>query len=202
MSRLKPTPIGRRTTPKPTPARPQPASPAERGSSSAAEARPKLVLFRGRDTEHREQAHLFDRARLSLARYPELEDLYAIPNQGQRSKRARGRMLAEGLKAGMPDTHLPHAREGWIGERRVVFHSLYLEMKAEGHVPHPEKPGAVLLEAGTCSRAQKERIARLLAAGNAVDVCWNAEDAWATLTAYLEGRYRQRPEPWSRRTRA
>lgn len=50
--------------------------------------------------------------------------LYAIPNGGHRSRATAARLKTEGVKAGMPDLHLPVA----CGP----YHGLYIEMKKKG----------------------------------------------------------------------
>jgi hypothetical protein len=140
-----------------------------------------------RDIEHREQVRLFRRCESERAQHPELDDLYAIPNGGKRDKITAARLKAEGVKAGTPDLHLPHARSG--------YHSLYVEMKAEWMEPHPEKPGESRRQRNYPSPSQRERARRLIAAGNAFEVAWSADEAWIVLTNYLAGLYCQTYEP-------
>ena len=80
-----------------------------------------------RDLEHHDQVALFRWAAWNLARYPELEWMYAVPNAAKRSPRQGAYMKAEGLKAGVPDICLPVARGGYNG--------LYIEMKIKGNKP-------------------------------------------------------------------
>jgi|TARA_R110000796_G_scaffold165388_2_gene282178 hypothetical protein len=75
-------------------------------------------------SESTEQQALFEWAELYKRETPELEMLYAIPNQGGAGKAAiiRGqRMRREGQKKGIPDLCLPVRRANW--------NSLYIEMK-------------------------------------------------------------------------
>lgn len=72
-------------------------------------------------TESQEQQRLFQWARMESGRFPELELLYHIPNEGKRSRATGRRMVAEGLKKGVPDICLPVARGG--------SHGLYIELK-------------------------------------------------------------------------
>lgn len=101
-------------------------------------------------------------------RSPLLDEFYAIANGGERHDAVAGRLKAEGVKAGTPDTHLPVA----CGQ----YHSLYIEMK------HPKKEGK---KGGGLNDAQKIRFPRLLAQGNAVAVCYTWQQAAQTLLAYL-----------------
>jgi len=75
-------------------------------------------------SESTEQQALFEWAEIYSAETPELEMLYAIPNQGGKGKQAiiRGqRMRREGQKKGIPDLCLPVRRANW--------NALYIEMK-------------------------------------------------------------------------
>ena len=63
------------------------------------------------------------------ATVPGLSLLFAVPNQGERSKATRGRMLAEGLKAGVPDLILPVPKSGFCGAA--------LELKIYPNRPSP-----------------------------------------------------------------
>lgn len=82
--------------------------------------------------EHQEQVRLMKWVAAVLPMVPKLGLLYAIPNGGARHKAVAGKMRAEGVKKGVPDLHLPVARQG--------FHSLYIEMKREkGGVLSPEQ---------------------------------------------------------------
>jgi len=88
---------------------------------------PKIV-----HSEHSEQVELLRWSRESavLAKYPEVEWLFAVPNgaklpytgtgKSRRCKQA-GILKTEGLKAGVPDLCLPVAR----GQ----YHGLYIELK-------------------------------------------------------------------------
>lgn len=114
-------------------------------------------------TEHQEQVALFEMAALFASHHPELELLFAVPNAGQRTKAARGRLLAEGLKAGIPDLCLPIARNG--------YHALYIELKR--------------LRGGTVRPEQKWWHQRLRAEGARVEVCRGFDAAWAAISDYL-----------------
>lgn len=72
-------------------------------------------------TEHEEQTALMDWIYLTSRKYPELNLFYHVPNEGKRSPAAAMKLLAEGLKKGVPDNFLPVARGG--------YHGLYIELK-------------------------------------------------------------------------
>lgn len=101
-------------------------------------------------------------ARWKRVNYPALWLLHATPNAAKRSKKLAAMMLAEGLRSGVPDLHLPVARCG--------YHSLYIEMKTEK---------------GKTSADQDWWIQRLRAEGNMVNVCRSAEAGCRTLADYL-----------------
>lgn len=68
-------------------------------------------------TENQIQAAFFDWLAVHEKRFPELGLFYAIPNGANKSPAARGLFKRTGLKAGVPDVHLPVARAAlglWI----------------------------------------------------------------------------------------
>jgi hypothetical protein len=121
--------------------------------------------------EKAEQAALFRWASYAVVTHPELHDMYAIPNAGgyvggfQNNMQRVMAMKREGMKAGVPDIHLPHARGS--------HHSLYIELKRIGAT------------ASATSDRQRDWHERLRAAGNAVAVCMGWESARDTLLEYL-----------------
>lgn len=117
-----------------------------------------------RASEHAEQAALFRWAEFARVRWPELALLHAIPNGGHRNKVAAGRLKAEGVKPGVPDTCLPVARCG--------FHGLYVELKAKG---------------GTASSHQRAWIVALRAQGYRAEVCVGWRAAREVIEQYLAG---------------
>lgn len=66
--------------------------------------------------------------------------IYAIPNGGQRNAIVAAKLKAEGVTAGIPDLHIPTARNG--------YHGLYIEMKngKEGRLSQSQKETMKILE--------------------------------------------------------
>ena len=132
-------------------------------------------------TEHQEQATLFSLftvwgrpatvgsdmvAKTNLEKYPALHLAHSIPNDGNRHKKARGIMMAQGLRAGVPDMMLPVSRLG--------FHGLYIEMKRR------------LPTRGTVKPDQKKWLTALSKEGYLAAACWGYEAAWLLIKAYLD----------------
>lgn len=98
-------------------------------------------------------------------RHPVARDIYAIPNGGSRRPVEASIMRAEGVRAGMPDLHLP-VRSG-------ACLSLYIELKCARNKP---------------SDQQRERIDALVALGHRVAIIWDDwMTAWQYIERYLEG---------------
>lgn len=115
-------------------------------------------------SESVEQQRLFQWARMMSGAHPELKMLYHIPNEGKRSHAAGARMVAEGLKKGVPDICLPVARGG--------AHGLYIELKRErSGKPTPE---------------QVEWMDALMHQGYAVSLCHGWERASGVIMEYLK----------------
>ncbi|MGI8766589.1 MAG: VRR-NUC domain-containing protein [Gemmatimonadaceae bacterium] len=122
-------------------------------------------------TEHEEQVALLRWAFMSACRYPEMDDLYSIPNFSGRlgkvppvaAMRQAQKLNAEGRRKGVPDLHLPHARGMW--------HSLYVELKR--------------VKGGTVSAEQRDWHERLTRAGHRVVVCRGWESARDAILEYL-----------------
>jgi len=72
-------------------------------------------------SEHDEQVALFKWARVGINTYPELLNMFAIPNGGKRDKAVAGKLKAEGVKAGVPDIFLAVPNH--------KHHGLFIEMK-------------------------------------------------------------------------
>ncbi len=121
-----------------------------------------------RRSEAQEQADLFTWADARLDLYPELADMYAIPNGEYRPKKTGARLKAQGVRAGTPDICLPTP----AGR----YHGMYIEMKAGKN---------------KLSILQKERIERLRNQGYYVVVCYSKQAAANEIVWYLRGQFEQ-----------
>ena len=114
--------------------------------------------------ETQNQIALFHWAQYNEGRFPELQLMYHIPNEGKRSARQGAELKAMGLRTGFPDICLPVKRNG--------CGALYIELKApRGHI----------------STEQKLWIKRLNI-GNAACVCYGWEAAAKVIENYLQGK--------------
>lgn len=116
-------------------------------------------------TEHVEAIRLMQIVRMHEHLHPDLQNLTAIPNGGDRHGAVAAKMKAEGVKKGYPDYLLDVPR----GD----FHGLRIELKRINASPSDTKP------------EQKAWHARLRDAGYRVEVCKGWEAAWAVLCDYL-----------------
>ncbi|MBP3647229.1 MAG: VRR-NUC domain-containing protein [Clostridia bacterium] len=117
-------------------------------------------------SESTEQQHLFQWARMMSGAHPELALMYKITNEGRRSRVNGARMVAEGMKKGVPDICLPVARGG--------HHGLYIELKRERN--------------SRVTKEQLEWIEALMDQGYAAAVCRGCDEAIRLITDYLAGR--------------
>jgi hypothetical protein len=122
--------------------------------------------------EHDEQCALFAWADAAQEEHPELALMFSIPNGGKLpyTRNAKGKvhspqriaLVAEGMKAGVPDVCLPVARGR--------FHSLWIEMKRK-----PNKP----------TQEQLQWIEALRHYGHCAMVCYGATEAINAIMGYL-----------------
>lgn len=113
-------------------------------------------------SESTHQICLFRWAAYQTGKWPELNLMYHIPNEGKRSRATGGRMRAEGLKPGVPDVCLPVARGR--------FHGLYIEMKAGSN---------------KTTKNQDYWLEALAAEGYLTAVCYGWEAAAQKITEYM-----------------
>lgn len=101
---------------------------------------------------------------IAVVEYCDLKGIpvYHIPNEGRRSARTGAHLKRQGLRRGFPDLCIPRARGR--------YHSLYIEMKAEGGRATPE---------------QEAWIHALRGEGMAAFVCYGAGNAIACIDAYM-----------------
>jgi hypothetical protein len=91
-------------------------------------------------TESQEQIDLIQWCKRNQKKYPELKNIFAIPNGGKRHIATASRMKLEGVKSGVPDLFLAVAKRGYNG--------LFIEMKKAkgGSVSKSQKEWKNLLE--------------------------------------------------------
>ena len=122
-------------------------------------------------SEHDEQVRLFQWAELASKRYPELAEMFAVPNfsgrLGKATARHSARLNAEGRKAGVEDIMLLVPRGG--------YHGLLIEMKRVNATPSDTRP-----EQRAWHEAHRAR-------GYCVWVCKGFEDARRAVLEYLNG---------------
>ena len=137
-------------------------------AAAKARERPKRVKKRAFDPdrvplEHQEQATLIKWKLLYQRQIPELECLFAIPNQGA----ARLKNLqTEGALKGVSDLFLavPVVKP-------IAYAGLFIELKR--------------VKGGKVSAEQYAFLARMKFRGYEAIVCYGAEDAWQTILKYL-----------------
>lgn len=113
-------------------------------------------------SETQEQIWLFEWAETQVARYPELQLMFHVPNEGKRSVVLGRQMKRMGLKTGVPDVILP------VPKGR--YHGLAIEMKSLKGKP---------------TAAQLIWIENLRAVGWRAAICHGWKDAADTVWAYL-----------------
>jgi len=89
--------------------------------------------------------------------------VYAVPNGGKRNSIVAAKLKAEGVLSGIPDIHIPIARNG--------FHGLYIEMKAGNNRP---------------TKNQLSVIDKLRSEGYQCEVCYSFDDFRMVVNDYLK----------------
>jgi hypothetical protein len=121
-------------------------------------------------TENQIQADFFTWLALHEKKYPELSLCYAIPNGSYKSPAARGLHKRTGLKAGVPDIHLPlPSNRGDLHPIGFVI-GLWIEFKAK---------------AGRVSDSQIEWQTKLRLIGHRVEICRSWTEAANIVIDYL-----------------
>ena len=114
-------------------------------------------------SEEEEQIKVFEWAEYNVGRYPELQLLYHIPNEGKRGRKAAGALKALGVKKGVPDICLP--------VRRGMYGALYIELKAKD---------------GKVSKDQERWLNMLSTGGNVVCICYGGDSAIRVIEKYIK----------------
>lgn len=96
-------------------------------------------------------------------RYPELKLLHHCPNGGKRDRVSAAVLKRQGVKAGVPDLHLPVPKGQYA--------SLYIEMKYGD---------------GRLQKEQKEFLKQAAEYGNFVTVCYSQEIALKVIEEYVK----------------
>ncbi len=113
--------------------------------------------------EEAEQVALFQWAEFAKVKYPELDLLYHIPNEGKRSPVTGVRLKRAGLRSGVPDVCLPTAHGGYVG--------MYIEMKYGSNKP---------------TETQKKWLRALREQGHLTAVCYTWEQARKLIEEYIQ----------------
>lgn len=118
------------------------------------------------ESERAQQIALFAWAALPeiKAMCPGIENMFAIPNGGERNLKVASNLKAEGVRAGVADVFLPVALFGW--------HGLWIEMKWGTNKPTPE---------------QNDFLSRMENLEYRTAVCYSFERAKAAILAYYIG---------------
>ncbi|MCQ2484771.1 MAG: VRR-NUC domain-containing protein [Clostridia bacterium] len=111
------------------------------------------------NSEAQEQEALFRWADFAVCKYPELADMYHIPNEGKRTVSNGAALRRQGLKKGVPDIFLPAPRG--------KYHGAYIEMKKIGEKPTTE---------------QKQWLSELAKQGYC---CYIADKGWQDASEFL-----------------
>ena len=114
-------------------------------------------------TEASEQEAVITICKFMENRYPELKLLHHCPNGGKRDHVSAAVLKRQGVKAGVPDLHLPVPKGQYA--------SLYIEMKSGD---------------GKLSNEQKEFLRRAAEYGNFVAVCYSQEIALKVIEEYVK----------------
>lgn len=114
-------------------------------------------------TEDGEQEAVIDWCTVSKGKYPELEMIHHVANEGRRSPQYGARLKRMGMSPGYPDLLLDCPKG--------IYHGLRIELKKD----RDSKPTA----------EQKKWISKLNRYGYYAVVCYGADEAIAVLHQYL-----------------
>ena len=100
--------------------------------------------------------------------------MFAIPNGANKSKTARGKFNAEGLKAGIPDLFIPIANK--------YYHGLFIEMKRR---PKTLKSGKKSYSHIKVSENQKVWLQELRQQNYEAIICHGSDEAIDCIDDYM-----------------
>lgn len=113
-------------------------------------------------SEDTEQVVVIQWARFQEQVHPELRLLHHCPNGGSRNKVEAAKLKQMGVKAGIPDLHLPVPKG--------IYNGLYIEMKYGN---------------GSIQKTQREFLKAAAKYGHYCCVCYGAEEAIGVLREYM-----------------
>lgn len=119
----------------------------------------RRYMLRSEDTE---QMAVIDWANYQIGAHPELKMLHHCPNGGSRNKAEAIKLKQMGVKAGVPDLHLPVPKG--------IYNGLYIEMK---------------YGEGTIQKTQRDFLKTAAQYGNYCVVCYGAETAIEIIRQYV-----------------
>jgi hypothetical protein len=128
---------------------------------------PEQLAAKGNESSH--QSALFCWA--TQSGIDELKWMFHIPNGGSRNIVEAGKLVAGGVKSGVPDIFLPVAR--------FSFKGLWIELK---------KPGSGDKKAGVVEDNQRKWLDYLCSQGYATRVCYGWVEARDAILEYLQVR--------------
>jgi hypothetical protein len=123
-------------------------------------------------TEDSQQMALFCWAALpeTLAKYPQVKWMFAIPNGFYSTPGQKAKMKAEGLRSGVPDIFLPVFSYSY--DKMLHYYGLFIEMKVGKNV---------------ASEEQLEWLAYLNEVGYKAIICYSWQEAVTAIKEYLDG---------------
>ena len=116
-------------------------------------------------SESREQQIIFEWASWNKNKYPGIETMYHIANEGKRSASNGSRLKREGMKSGVSDICVPVAKSG--------YNNLYIELKSGKN---------------KATKEQLNFINLINKYGGKALVVYEADNAIEVIKAYFEGR--------------
>ena len=104
---------------------------------------------------------------------PNIDRIFSIPNGAHVSKAQRGKLVAEGMRAGVSDMFLPVPRRKFFG--------LWIEMKAPAIV---DAKGKQVKPKGATKKNQKEWLSSMSELGYACIIVYGRDEAVSAILNY------------------